>query len=64
MLHYYFALLNQINVKDQHFAKFIEDRILYRDMLAFVFSNKDDMEIFHQEVIFELIKPAYFMVTV
>ncbi|XP_069545003.1 structural maintenance of chromosomes protein 5 [Brachyistius frenatus] len=39
-----------INVKDHRFAKFVENHISFRDLRAFVFQRKDDMEQFMTEV--------------
>ncbi|XP_053709705.1 structural maintenance of chromosomes protein 5 [Synchiropus splendidus] len=39
-----------INVRDQKFAKYVEDYIPFRDLRAFVFQSKDDMNKFMIEV--------------
>ncbi|XP_078111017.1 structural maintenance of chromosomes protein 5 [Sander vitreus] len=39
-----------INVKDNRFAKFVENHISFHDLRAFVFQRKDDMERFMTEV--------------
>ncbi|XP_030589592.1 structural maintenance of chromosomes protein 5 [Archocentrus centrarchus] len=39
-----------INVKDHHFAKYVENHISFHDLRAFVFQRKDDMEKFMIEV--------------
>ncbi|KAK2851334.1 hypothetical protein Q5P01_007610 [Channa striata] len=39
-----------INVKDHHFAKYVETHIPFHDLRAFVFQRKDDMEKFMTEV--------------
>ncbi|RDD45130.1 Structural maintenance of chromosomes protein 5 [Trichoplax sp. H2] len=40
----------EINVRDQRCAKYVENHIALRDMMAFVFSNSDDSKTFLQEV--------------
>lgn len=37
-------------MKDQHFAKYLENHISFHDLRAFVFQRKDDMEKFMTEV--------------
>ncbi|XP_040009669.1 structural maintenance of chromosomes protein 5 [Xiphias gladius] len=39
-----------INVRDHHFAKYVENHIPFHDLRAFVFQRKDDMESFMAEV--------------
>ncbi|EDV21078.1 uncharacterized protein TRIADDRAFT_60489 [Trichoplax adhaerens] len=44
----------EINVRDQRYAKYVENHIALRDMMAFVFSNSDDSKTFLQEIVSDL----------
>ncbi|KAG7521030.1 structural maintenance of chromosomes protein 5 [Solea senegalensis] len=46
----YEPIMLMINVKDPRFAKYVENHIPFRDLRAFVFQRKDDMEKFMTEV--------------
>ncbi|XP_058498969.1 structural maintenance of chromosomes protein 5 [Solea solea] len=46
----YEPIMLMINVKDPRFAKYVENHIPFRDLRAFVFQRKDDMEKFMAEV--------------
>ncbi|KAM4708555.1 structural maintenance of chromosomes protein 5 [Discoglossus pictus] len=43
-------IMLEINMKDQQYAKYIENHVSMNDMRAFVFESKEDMEIFLKEV--------------
>lgn len=46
--HYYLSFFSheQINVKDNKHAKYVENHISTNDMKAFVFESQEDMELF------------------
>ncbi|CAN9516172.1 unnamed protein product [Ophioblennius macclurei] len=46
----YEPMMLVINVKDPRYAKYVETHIPFRDLRAFVFQRKDDMEMFMSEV--------------
>ncbi|XP_067114243.1 structural maintenance of chromosomes protein 5 [Osmerus mordax] len=46
----YEPMMLVINVRDNRFAKYVENHISFNDLRAFVFQRKDDMERFMEEV--------------
>ncbi|CAH2294106.1 structural maintenance of chromosomes 5 isoform X2 [Pelobates cultripes] len=46
----YQPIMLEINMKDQQHAKYVENHISANDMRAFVFENKEDMDMFLKEI--------------
>ncbi|XP_047483327.1 structural maintenance of chromosomes protein 5-like [Penaeus chinensis] len=44
----YAPLCTELNIKDPKYAKYVEDRVSYQDLVAFVCENKEDMNLFKE----------------
>nr|XP_027207955.1 structural maintenance of chromosomes protein 5-like [Penaeus vannamei] len=44
----YPPLCTQLNIKDPKYAKYVEDRVSYQDLVAFVCESKEDMNLFKE----------------
>ncbi|XP_063591742.1 structural maintenance of chromosomes protein 5-like [Penaeus indicus] len=44
----YAPLCTELNIKDPKYAKYVEDRVSYQDLVAFVCESKEDMNLFKE----------------